>query len=131
MQKKTVLYVEDDEDDISLFSQVFEEHTERLIFIVAFNGQDAIDYLTRHKDRLPCIMMVDINMPKMDGIALLKLVKADVDFKGIEFLLMSTSTNSYYREIASHHGVTYYQKPVNMQELADFVNNIVRHCEAH
>ncbi len=82
----TILYIEDDEKSRQLVKQLleFEGHT----IILSQNGEDGIkDALSRRPD----LILLDLNMPKMNGIEFLKVVKADENLRMIPVVVLTTS----------------------------------------
>jgi len=73
----TILYVDDDADDLALISEAFEKYTDHLKVLHAANGVEGLKVLDKlHKeDKLPCLLIIDINMPIMDGKQMLKMLR--------------------------------------------------------
>ena len=66
----TILYADDDHEDLKIISEAFEQYTEHLKVAHAYNGTEALQLLSQMCDNgtAPCLIILDINMPKMDGI---------------------------------------------------------------
>jgi CheY-like chemotaxis protein len=89
-----VIVIEDDEDDKEILQQVFKKlgYTNELLFFL--NGEDALDFLN-HTDKIPFIILSDINMPKLDGFALRQKIKTDaeLEIKCIPYLFFTTASS--------------------------------------
>src|SRR5829696_2802704 len=94
-ESKMILYVDDDQDDIAMFKEAIKEINAAYSIIAAFDGVHAMELLGQmlQKDELPCLIVLDINMPRMDGKqTLIEIQKSEV-FSTIPTVLFSTSTS--------------------------------------
>lgn len=111
-----VLYVEDDLDDFSFFCEVIQSFDSSIECIHASNGIDAIDFL-ENSNRLPDYVVIDINMPAMDGKACLKNIKKNPALMSIPVIMYSTSKHPKDIELCMELGaVDYLMKPNTMEE---------------
>src|SRR5687768_3477408 len=89
-----VVIIEDDADDQEILKEIFIklDYPNEVLFF--FDGQEALDYLQK-TDRLPFLILSDINMPRLDGFALRSKIKTDADLqlKCIPYLFFSTALN--------------------------------------
>lgn len=88
---KSILLVEDDHVDIMTVKRAIRELKLMVRLAIANNGEEALEYLQKNKDSLPNIILLDINMPRMNGIELLKAIKKDDMFKKIPIVVLTTS----------------------------------------
>jgi CheY-like chemotaxis protein len=125
---KNILLVEDDPRDVELTLAGLAEHNLANKVIVARNGEEALDYLyyqgkfsTRTSGR-PVVVLLDIKMPKVTGLEVLKVIKADEHLKMIPVVVLSSSRETPDLVEAYRHGVNaYVVKPV---DFADFMQAI-------
>ena len=77
MKKYTILWADDDVDDLLLFREVLEELTQSFDVVEAANGKEALAYLQKAKaaSLLPCLIILDINMPVLNGKETLVAIK--------------------------------------------------------
>ena len=111
-----ILYAEDDIDDFDFFYDVIRSFRPGLECVNAINGIEALEFLETTK-RLPDFIVIDINMPAMDGKACLKAIKSDARFSAIPVIIYSTSRDPRDIEICMQLGATdYLMKPNTMEE---------------
>jgi CheY-like chemotaxis protein len=92
MQKrKPILLIEDDDLDAMTVERSLRDLGITNQLIRLNNGEQAIDYLRRGDSRPPCLILLDLNMPKMNGIEFLKVVKADEILRMIPVVVLTTS----------------------------------------
>lgn len=86
----TVLYVDDDEDDISLFRRALSRIDKSISFLSFTDGRDALAYL-KQSTQLPDYLFLDINMPRMNGKQVLQSIKQDEQLAALPVIMYSTS----------------------------------------
>jgi len=123
-----VLLVEDNEGDILLTKEAFEESKVKTNISVARNGQEALDFLYKKGDyanvQRPDIILLDINIPIFNGHEVLERIKKDSDLKMIPVIMLTTSSNQKDIDKAyKNHSNSYVKKPLN---LDDFIKAILR-----
>lgn len=126
----TILYVDDDKDDLAVISDAFEKYTEHLRIVHAHNGFEALQVLKLMKNQssLPCLIILDINMPIMDGKQALVEIKKNPDFKKIPVVIFSTSDKPSDRQFAQGLGADYITKPTKYLEMEALVSQFVQKC---
>lgn len=85
------MLIEDDDLDAMTVERLLRDLGITNQLIRFNNGEEAIDYLRRGDGRPPCLILLDLNMPKMNGIEFLKVVKADEILKMIPVVVLTTS----------------------------------------
>jgi chemotaxis family two-component system response regulator Rcp1 len=125
-----VLLVEDSLGDVRLTREAFREANKSIRLNVVFDGVEAMDFLRRegaytHAPR-PDLILLDLNLPKMDGREVLALIKADNDLKVIPTVILTTSNaetdieNSYLLQVNC-----YLSKPAEWDAFASLIKNII------
>lgn len=120
---KTVLLVEDNEADIFLAQEVLEDIGSDIDLVVAYNGIEAIDFL-EHQEK-PNLIILDLNMPKMDGREFLKYVRGHENFKHIPVIVLTTSESK--KDIISSysfHANSYIVKPIDLDDFYDLLKDL-------
>ncbi len=93
MQKKlTILLIEDDQIEVMKFNRILSKIDSKHRVIEANNGEEALNILS-NKDDLPNIILLDLNMPKINGIEFLKILKKDEVLKYLPTVVLTTSNN--------------------------------------
>jgi two-component system response regulator len=126
-----ILIVEDNEDDYEATERSFRRA--RFVNPISWcrNGQDALDFLRRegayanHREITADLILLDLNMPGLDGRRVLEILKTDERFKSIPVVVLTTSSDSKDVEKCYELGAsTYIQKPVDFQSLAEAVRTM-------
>jgi CheY-like chemotaxis protein len=89
--EEPILLVEDDDLDAMITRRSLGELGITNPLIRKKNGEDALKYLIACSDRRPCVILLDLNMPKMNGIEFLEVLRADNAFKDIRVVVITTS----------------------------------------
>ena len=117
-----ILLVEDDEVDVMNVKRAFSKNNIKNDLFVAGNGVEALDMLRNSIVPLPRIIILDINMPKMNGIEFLKELREDESLKNISVFVMTTSNedsdkiNAYNLNVAG-----YTLKPLSFEKFISSV----------
>jgi CheY-like chemotaxis protein len=117
-----ILLVEDNEGDILLTMEAFEECNVNTEISVTKNGQEALDFVFQrgiYKDaKKPDLILLDINIPIYNGHEVLQQIKADPVLKKIPVIMLTTSSNEKdINKAYEHHCNSYVQKPLNIIEF--------------
>lgn len=119
-----ILLVEDNEDDIVLAMNAFEEARLCNVIHVCRDGEEALAYLKQHPGQTsaPDLILLDINMPKMDGLQLLKLLKSDPLLRRIPVVMLTSSSREEDIVRSYDHGAcSYVSKPVSFEEFRNVI----------
>jgi len=124
MQLKVVhiLLVEDNEGDILLTLDAFEESKLKTKVSVVKNGRDALDFLHKRGEftdvERPDLVLLDINIPIFNGHEVLREIKEDPSLKKIPVVILTTSSSQKdVNLVYENHGNSYVTKPLNMEEF--------------
>jgi DNA-binding response OmpR family regulator len=90
---KPILLIEDDDVDVMTVKRALKDLKVTNQLVPISDGEDAIEYLKDESATKPCIVLLDLNMPKMDGAEFLKIVKADKALKKIPIVILTTSNS--------------------------------------
>ncbi len=125
-----ILLVEDNEGDIEMTTRAFCDQEPACNISVVNNGMEAMDFLNKrgtYRDApSPRIILLDLNMPRMDGRKFLDVVKDDPQFKAIPVVVL-TSSNSLadIRDCYQRHASCYVVKPFDGKVFSDAVRQVV------
>ncbi|MBU0942065.1 MAG: response regulator [Flavobacteriaceae bacterium] len=117
-----ILLVEDNEGDVLLTLEAFEECNVKTEISVAKNGQEALDFLFKRDKYLnakrPDLILLDINIPIFNGHEVLQQIKTDPELKKIPVIMLTTSSNQKDIDKAyENHCNSYVEKPLNIIEF--------------
>jgi CheY-like chemotaxis protein len=121
-QSKVVLYVDDDEDDRDIFFEVMRVIRPDLRLVLAKDGQDALEKL--QTSAYPLCMYIDMNMPKMNGVQLLRILKDDPNLSEIPAFILTTSLTPFQKsELITLGAKDYLIKPSSFEEFKNLLNS--------
>jgi CheY-like chemotaxis protein len=125
----SILLAEDDENDVLLLRRAFKEADVQNPLHVAGDGQEAIEFLARLRtppqDHMPALVILDLKMPRRDGLEVLEWIKGQPVMKGLPVILFSSSANRGDIEQAYALGANgFVVKPPSLSERADFARFI-------
>lgn len=126
---KDILLVEDNPDDVALTIRAFQRSHLLNPITVARDGVEALDYLFArgaHQDRvdqpLPTLVILDLKLPKLDGLSVLKAVRADERTRLLPVVILTSSKEE--QDLVSGYSLganSYVRKPVDFTEFLDAV----------
>lgn len=124
-----ILLIEDDPGDELITREAFEHNKVSNRLNVAHDGQEGLDYLYRrgkYQDSVrPDLILLDLNLPRMDGRAVLDELKQDPVLKSIPVIILSTSSSSEDIEHSyAHHANCYVAKPVQLEGFLSVVRGV-------
>ncbi len=127
---RTVLCVDDDLDDRELVCDTINNIDPHIKVVHAENGVEAIDYLLKAQIEgdLPCLIIMDINMPQMDGKEALAVIKKNEDLIDLPVVIFSTSNSPIDKLYCTNFGVNLITKPDNVLNLHKEIKGILGHC---
>ncbi len=131
---KTILLVDDSEDDVALTQRALKKNNIGNRMFVARDGREALDYLFGRGDdegdkdnnnkrrRMPSVIFLDINMPKMNGFEVLKRIRADERTRLLPVLILTTSDEEKdLREGYRLGANSYICKPLDFSQFCEAV----------
>lgn len=117
-REEYILYIDDDPDDRENFEYALEQCNAKINLTTAVDADDAIKKLA--VEQKPACIYLDVNMPKMNGIQLLKILKSKPDVAHIPVIIFSTAVDKKSREEAINLGAAgVILKPSSFQGLLD------------
>lgn len=128
---KRILLAEDNANDVELTLAALSEHNLANEVVVTHDGAEALDYLYRRgqfklrKNENPAVVLLDIKMPKMDGIEVLRQIKSDKNLCNIPVVMLTSSKEEKDLVESYRLGVNaYVVKPVDFQQFIEAVRNL-------
>jgi two-component system, response regulator len=131
-ESQSILLVEDNQDDYEATCRAFRQANLLNPIIWSKSGRDALNILKRegaHKDALnssrPGLVLLDLNMPGMDGRKTLEVIKQDDELKQIPVIILTTSADDRDVQACYQMGAnTYVQKPVSFDGLIEAIKRL-------
>ena len=126
-EDKTVMIIEDSADDFEAVRRAFKLNSMNNPITHFVNGEDAMNFLFENAtaDKLPALILLDLNMPKTDGREFLRIIKKDERFIDLPIIVLTTSLNDTDIEKCYEHGAnSYLQKPVRFEELIESIKKL-------
>ncbi len=126
-----LLLVEDNQGDVEMIKLAFRDGTPTCHIWVANDGMEALDFLHKRGKfidaTMPEIILLDLNMPRMDGKQFLEVVKAEAELKAIPIVMLTSSQSpSDIKACYERHASCYVVKPFDVQEFSDTVQQVVK-----
>ena len=122
---KPVLLVEDDRVDTMTVERAFKDLKVANQLVHTANGEEALEYLRNQNNKRPCVILLDLNMPKMNGVEFLKIVKADESLMKIPVVVLTTSQEEQDVFESFKFGVAgYIVKPVDYKKFVEAIKII-------
>ncbi len=119
---QTILLVEDDKVDQMSVQRAFKELQITNKLHIVENGEEALEYL---KTEHPAIILLDLNMPRMNGLEFLAEAKKDPELKLIPVIILTTSIEEQDKLKTFDHGVAGYMvKPVDYKQFVEVIRSI-------
>jgi CheY-like chemotaxis protein len=107
-----ILLVEDDDGDFKLVQRAFRRASVANELVRAVDGMEALEYLRGSKDgqplKRPYLLLVDINMPRMNGLELVKTIRHDAQLQDTVIFMLTTSKHDEDKHTAYNHNVAGY-----------------------
>jgi CheY-like chemotaxis protein len=126
---RLILIGEDDKDDEELLKEIFNSVDDSFSIVFINNGQQVLTYLQNLRRNLPCLILLDYNMPVLNGADILEALKKDARYNHVPKLIWSTSTSETFKKICLQAGANdYLVKPSNMTELTEMVRHMISFC---
>jgi CheY-like chemotaxis protein len=132
MEEKTILLVEDNPDDEALTLRALKKNNIQNRVVVAHDGVEALDYLFstgayagRDAREIPQVILLDLKLPKIDGLEVLQRVRADERTRILPVVILTSSKEE--QDLIKGYGYganSYVRKPVDFNEFVEAVNQL-------
>lgn len=128
--KSIVLYADDDQDDIELVTEAFKHYRHTIELITFENGFDLLYYVKglQPLQPMPCLVIIDINMPVLNGKDTLRQLRSIEAFKEVPAVLFSTSSLPSESSFAQCFNAGFVTKPLHQPQIQQIVAKLLEHC---
>ncbi|MDP1696420.1 MAG: response regulator [Xanthomonadaceae bacterium] len=132
MNARTILLVEDNPSDIALTRRAFDKSRIGNPLIVCEDGQEALDYLfaqgthaDRCKKQMPALILLDINLPRLDGLSVLRQIRENPLTRRLPVVILTSSTEQSDLAAGYDAGAnSYIRKPVSFERFVDAITQL-------
>lgn len=125
MNKNYILYLEDDKIDAIRFTSTLNYLKFDKSIVVKENGEEGLEWLNENKHWLPNFIVLDLNMPVMNGIEFLSILKKNENFKKIPVIVFSTSNHKSDINATYNYNIAGYMvKPFKMEDYTNILQVI-------
>ena len=129
MNNTHFLFVDDDPEELVILSDVFNDIHADITIRYAANGEEALVLVNRDFESgiIPSLIILDLNMPRMNGSQTLESLKSSERFKHIPVIIYSTSLNAFEKDQCISKGAhSYLTKPTSYAETLDTINYFLK-----
>ncbi len=128
--KNIVLYADDDPDDLQLVHEAFSRYASNVDVVTVRDGTEAISYLKNlsEYDPTPCLIILDINMPRMSGKEALIKLRQITRFEEVPVMLFTTSSMPVDSDFAKRYKAGFLTKPIDMKQMDVITDQFIDHC---
>lgn len=128
--KNIILYADDDLDDLQLVEDSFSSFATNVEVITVTDGCMALNYLNRLKplEPKPCLIILDINMPRVNGKEVLQEIRRSNEFKEVPVVLFTTSSLEQDKEFALRYNAGLITKPLDVRQMEIITMQFIDHC---
>jgi CheY-like chemotaxis protein len=122
-----ILYAEDDIDDFESVREALDQISSQYQLLHLKNGAEAVDYLKNGSAR-PGLVVLDLNMPVMDGKEVLHWLKDQEELKDIPVMIFTTSSREEDIRLCKNYNCTFFRKPTLYRDLLHIVQTMIHMC---
>jgi CheY-like chemotaxis protein len=126
-----IVCIDDDAEDVEMLKDAFHALNVNYEFVQATDGELGIALVKEMlaKGEQPCLIVLDINMPKMDGRETFIALKKEPALAGIPTVIFSTSSSQLDKLFFSKKNVEYFVKPIDFKKLRNVASEFLKLCE--
>ena len=127
----TILIADDDSEDLELIEDAIKSQDPGAALHKLTSGRAVLDYLTSQPDHeLPCLIILDYNMPELTGSEVLALIGRENRYSSIPKIILSTSSTPLHIHECMNNGATeYFVKPNNLKDMHVLANKMLAFCK--
>jgi CheY-like chemotaxis protein len=131
MLKHKILWADDDYDDLQMMREILSKKKRDFEIVEVHNGKEALEYLRQVQDRsdLPCLIILDINMPVLDGKETLSILKSTEEYKEIPVVVFTTSESELDKLYCKRFDTEMVTKPPTFSTLGAALDKILKECK--
>lgn len=128
MAKNQIFYVDDDADDRLIMVHAFQDYRDQVELVLFDNGLDLLNHLNKNSETPPCLILLDLNMPKLDGKDTLRLIRNNSKYDPIPVIIFTTSSLPSDSYFVRHFKAGFYTKPLDLHQMTPMIEKFVSFC---
>ncbi|HWJ29361.1 MAG TPA: response regulator [Flavisolibacter sp.] len=131
MKSRYIIFADDDADDLELITGFFKQYNQSINVIEFKNGKEVLKFLddfVNHASK-PLLIVLDINMPRLNGKETLAAIRKHPDYNNIPILVYTTSFNKTDEEYCKKYNASWINKPNNMEGVKQIARVIADFCQ--
>jgi len=128
MPKNTILWADDDYDDLQMMREVLAGKNSDFKIAEVHNGREALHFLEQCP-QLPCLIILDINMPVLDGKETLSILKNTEKYKNIPVVMFTTSDSELDKIYCNRLNTEMVTKPPTFNTLTSVMEKLLNFCK--
>ena len=128
MKERNIVLIEDDPDHAELITEILcNDDIEREIVLIR-DGKEAIDYFQSETQSQISLVILDLNLPKIDGMRVLRFIKEKSKYRSTPVIILSTSSDQIAIDEASENWANgYFIKPASYEDFVENVKNMKKY----
>ena len=128
--KHLIFYADDDADDLELVCEAFEAYSNNVEVLTFCDGGRILSHIKAMSDGepTPCLIILDINMPVVNGKDVLIQLRQIQRFDNVPVVLFTTSSMPVDKEFAEQYGAGFITKPLNAKQMERIADQFIEHC---
>ncbi|GAA4334295.1 response regulator [Flaviaesturariibacter amylovorans] len=129
-EQRYILYADDDFDDRELLQDMFRAYP-AFTFVSFADGMELLEFLQKRIDAHICLVILDINMPRMSGLQALGAIREHDNLKELPVVVFTTSSSPHDEAAVRERGAVMFTKPPNLERLQQVTQKMLAHspCE--
>lgn len=128
-KKQLILYADDDTDDLELVCEAFKNYSEDIELRTFRDGGQILNFLESEElPAKPCLIILDINMPVVDGKKVLMRVRSIKDLANVPVVLFTTSAMPIDETFAEKYNAAFITKPLNADQMGKIGDKFLEYC---
>jgi CheY-like chemotaxis protein len=133
MQAVRIVIIEDNDGDIQLLRLALDEQEEDYELEILKDGEEALRFVQEHRSRIrepaPCVILLDLYLPRYDGIAILHAIREAPPLEHIKIVVLSGQADPRHEAEMARFGAFYRRKPSTLTELSELAAEIFVICK--